>query len=56
LSILGRLGQRGLFRDYIQDQVITGFAAFMMRARDYEDYIGAIHRKLLKEIANVPVS
>lgn len=45
----------GLGRFY-RDKVITGPGSFAMRADDYQDYITAIRRKLIREIRSVPVS
>lgn len=42
--------------DYFEDSLIGGLGAFVIRATDYEDYIGQIRRKLLREIAPVPIS
>ncbi|WPZ35200.1 DUF1194 domain-containing protein [Thalassobaculum sp. OXR-137] len=42
--------------DYFEESLIGGFGAFMIRASDYEDYIGQIRRKLLREIQPVPIS
>jgi hypothetical protein len=41
---------------YFRDEVITGPAAFAVQADDYETYIEAIRRKLIREIRNTPVS
>jgi hypothetical protein len=41
---------------YFRDEVITGAAAFALQADDYEDYVEAIRRKLIREIRNTPVS
>ncbi len=42
--------------DYFEDSLIGGFGAFVIRATDYEDYIGQIRRKLLREIMPAPIS
>ncbi|MCR9070473.1 MAG: DUF1194 domain-containing protein [Alphaproteobacteria bacterium] len=42
--------------DYFEDSLIGGFGAFLIRATDYEDYIGQIRRKLLREIQPAPIS
>ena len=41
---------------YFEDYVITGPGAFVITAEDYEDYIKAIRRKLLREIKASPIS
>lgn len=41
---------------YFQQRVIGGTGAFVVSAKDYDDYVLAIRRKLLAEIGNVPVS
>ena len=41
---------------YFQQRVIGGTGAFVISAKDYDDYVSAIRRKLLAEIGNVPVS
>ncbi len=41
---------------YMRNRVIGGNFAFVERAASYEDFARAIHRKLLREIQNVPVS
>lgn len=42
--------------DYFEDSLIGGFGAFAIRATDYEDYLGQIRRKLLREIRPAPIS
>ena len=42
--------------DYFENSLIGGFGAFVIRATDYEDYIGQIRRKLLREIMPAPIS
>jgi len=42
--------------DYFEQSLIGGFGSFMIRADDYEDYLGQIRRKLLREIQPVPIS
>lgn len=42
--------------DYFEQSLIGGFGAFMIRATDYQDYIGQIRRKLLREIRPAPIS
>ncbi|MDF1794092.1 MAG: DUF1194 domain-containing protein [Thalassobaculaceae bacterium] len=42
--------------DYFENSLIGGFGAFVIRATDYEDYIGQIRRKLLREIQPAPIS
>ena len=42
--------------DYYEDQLIGGDGAFVMRADDYQDYLGQIRRKLLREIQAPPMS
>ncbi|SDG31467.1 DUF1194 domain-containing protein [Thalassobaculum litoreum] len=42
--------------DYFEESLIGGFGAFVIRASDYEDYIGQIRRKLLREIMPAPIS
>jgi hypothetical protein len=42
--------------DYFEQSLIGGFGAFMIRADDYQDYIGQIRRKLLREIQPAPIS
>jgi hypothetical protein len=42
--------------DYFESSLIGGFGSFVIRAEDYEDYLGQIRRKLLREIAPPPVS
>lgn len=41
--------------DYFEHNLITGLGAFVERADDYEDYVDAIRRKLLREIRDVPM-
>ncbi|UUX48693.1 DUF1194 domain-containing protein [Nisaea acidiphila] len=41
---------------YFEEYVITGPGAFVITADDYEDYIKAIRRKLLREIRAGPIS
>ncbi len=41
---------------YMRNRVIGGNFAFVERAASYRDFARAIHRKLLREIQNVPVS
>lgn len=41
---------------YFEEYVITGPGAFVITADDYEDYVRAIHRKLLREIQAAPIS
>ena len=41
---------------YFREEVITGSAAFAIQADDYEAYIEAIRRKLIREIRNSPIS
>ena len=41
---------------YFEENVITGPGAFVITAADYEDYIQAIRRKLLREIKAAPIS
>lgn len=41
---------------YFEEHVITGPGAFVITAEDYEDYIKAIRRKLLREIKAAPIS
>ena len=41
---------------YYEDQLIGGDGAFVMRADDYQDYLGQIRRKLLREIQAPPMS
>ncbi|MEX2644364.1 MAG: DUF1194 domain-containing protein [Acetobacterales bacterium] len=38
--------------EYYRDEVIGGPGAFMVVAENFEDFVTAIHRKLLKEIAD----
>jgi hypothetical protein len=42
--------------DYFEESLIGGFGAFVIRATDYEDYVGQIRRKLLREIQPAPIS
>jgi hypothetical protein len=41
---------------YFREEVITRSAAFAIQADNYEDYIEAVRRKLIREIRNTPVS
>lgn len=41
---------------YFREKVITGTAAFAMQADNYEAYIDAIRRKLIREIRGAPIS
>jgi hypothetical protein len=41
---------------YYRTEVVGGPGAFALAARDYEDFAGAILRKLLREIEAVPVA
>ncbi|WP_420406262.1 DUF1194 domain-containing protein [Nisaea sp.] len=41
---------------YFEEYVITGPGAFVITADDYEDYVKAIRRKLLREIRAGPIS
>ncbi|MEQ8333296.1 DUF1194 domain-containing protein [Nisaea sp.] len=41
---------------YFEEYVITGPGAFVITAANYEDYIAAIRRKLLREIKAAPMS
>ena len=40
---------------YFREQVIGGPGAFVVTARDYEDFVRAIRIKLLREIGGTPV-
>jgi hypothetical protein len=42
--------------DYFADQLIGGPGAFVIRATDYQDYLGQIRRKLLRELEAAPMS
>ncbi|MEM9683390.1 MAG: DUF1194 domain-containing protein, partial [Pseudomonadota bacterium] len=39
---------------YFREKVITGPGAFIVEAKNFEDFGRAISRKLLREIANLP--
>ena len=41
---------------YFEDYVITGPGAFVISAKDYQDYVEAIRQKLLREIRAGPIS
>jgi len=41
---------------YFEEYVITGPGSFVITAKDYEDYVRAIRRKLLREIRAGPIS
>lgn len=41
---------------YFQQEIIGGSGAFVVKARNYNHYITAIHRKILNEIQNLPLS
>lgn len=42
--------------DYFEKHLIGGFGAFVIRASDYQDYLGQIRRKLIREIQPPPIS
>jgi Ca-activated chloride channel family protein len=41
---------------YFEEYVITGPGSFVITAEDYQDYVKAIRRKLLREIRAGPIS
>ncbi|NQW11947.1 MAG: DUF1194 domain-containing protein [Alphaproteobacteria bacterium] len=42
--------------DYFEQHLIGGTGAFVVRADDYQDYLGQIRRKLLRELQAPPMS
>ena len=41
--------------EYYRDEVIGGPGAFLMVAEGYESFAGAVRRKIIREIASIPV-
>lgn len=41
---------------YFQREIIGGLGAFVVKAENYRHYVTAIHRKILNEIQNLPLS
>lgn len=56
VNALAILNEIPLLDRYFRDQVIVGSGAFVVVARDWEDFAGAIVKKLIREIAATPVA
>lgn len=56
INALAILNEHPTLNYYFEDRVIGGTGAFVEVANDYRDYVGAIRRKLIREIRSLTVS
>ena len=56
INALAILNEHPTLNYYFEDRVIGGTGAFVEIANDYRDYVGAIRRKLIREIRSLTVS